>query len=99
VFFKWLKIFDTFPEGLALIKGGEIVYANESLTKMLELHDYVHEDDPLRNDLRSYLRNTKLTKLDKEIMKKISVWDFIEGNSSGAAFELDYNEEDGVPTK
>lgn len=46
VFFKWLRIFDTFPEGMALIRGGEIVYANESLSKLLELHEYVHEDDP-----------------------------------------------------
>lgn len=66
---------------------------------MLELHEYVHEDDPSRSDLRTLLRNTKLTKLDKEIMKKISVWDFLEGNSNGAAFELDYYDEDGVPQK
>jgi PAS domain-containing protein len=69
VFFKWLRIFDTFPEGLALIRGGEIIYANESLTNMLELHEYVHEDDPTRSELRSILKNTKLTKLDLEIMK------------------------------
>jgi hypothetical protein len=46
VFFKWLRIFDTFPEGMALIRDGEIVYANESLSKLLELHEYVIEDDP-----------------------------------------------------
>ncbi len=80
VFFRWLKIFDTFPEGLALIKGGEIVYANESLINMLELHEYVTEDDPSKTELRNLLQCTMLTKLDKEIMKQSSVWDFIESN-------------------
>lgn len=97
MFFKWLKIFDTFPEGLALIRGGEIVYANESLSKLLELHEYVYEDDYTKADLREYMRSTMLTKLDREIMKKISVWDFLEGNINGGAFELDYNHEEGVP--
>jgi hypothetical protein len=31
---------------MALIRDGEIVYANESLSKLLELHEYVIEDDP-----------------------------------------------------
>jgi len=51
VFFKWLKIFDTFPEGLMLVRGNDIVYANESLSKLLELHEYVHEDDHFKADL------------------------------------------------
>lgn len=66
---------------------------------MLELHEYVHEDDPTRSELRSILKNTKLTKLDLEIMKKTSVWDFIESNSSGAAYELNFFDEEGVPHK
>jgi hypothetical protein len=66
---------------------------------MLELHEYVHEDDPTRSELRSILKNTKLTKLDLEIMKKTSVWDFIESNSTGAAYELNFFDEEGVPHK
>lgn len=66
---------------------------------MLELHEYVHEDDPTRSELRSILKNTRLTKLDLEIMKKTSVWDFIESNSTGAAFELNFFDEEGVPQK
>jgi len=27
-FFRWLKIFETFPEGLALVRNGSILYAN-----------------------------------------------------------------------
>ena len=67
MFYKWLKIFDTFPEGLMLVRGNEIVYANESLGKLLELHEYVYEDDHSKMDLRDYLQETKLTKLDREI--------------------------------
>lgn len=66
---------------------------------MLELHEYVTEDDPTKTELRNLLQCTMLTKLDKEIMKQSSVWDFIESNQNGAAFELDYNFEDGVPNK
>lgn len=99
VFFKWLRIFDTFPEGMALIRGGEIVYANESLSKLLELHEYVHEDDPQRVELKGFLKETRLTKLDREIMKKSTVWDFLESNANGGAYELEYDDEDGVPLK
>ena len=69
VFFKWLKIFDTFPEGLMLVRGNDIVYANESLSKLLELHEYVHEDDHFKAELMGYLKETMVTKLDREIMK------------------------------
>jgi len=44
-FYRWLKIFDTFPEGLALIKGGDILYSNHSLVKMFELKDYNQDSD------------------------------------------------------
>lgn len=99
MFFKWLRIFDTFPEGLALIRGGDIVYANDSLTTMLELNDYAPEDDPTRGTLRTLLRNTKITKLDREIMKKQTVWDFLESNSNGAAYELAYDDADAIATR
>ena len=56
---------------------------------MLELQNYDIEDDYSKNVLKDHLINTKLTKLDKEILKKISVWDFIEGKTKGGAYELD----------
>lgn len=34
---KWLKIFETFPEGIALIRNNYILYANQSLRYILEL--------------------------------------------------------------
>ena len=37
-FYKWLKIFETFPEGIALIRNNYILYANKSLKNILEIH-------------------------------------------------------------
>ena len=37
-FYKWLKIFETFPEGIALIRNNYILYANKSLKSILEIH-------------------------------------------------------------
>jgi PAS domain-containing protein len=45
-FYRWLRIFETFPEGLALIRGGQIIYANNSLTQMFELNGYESSRDP-----------------------------------------------------
>lgn len=54
-FYRWLKIFDTFPEGLALIKGGDIVYSNLSLFKMFKLNDKKTTDFQSYDHLRSEL--------------------------------------------
>jgi PAS domain-containing protein len=36
-FTRWLKIFDTFPEGMAIVKDdGSIMYSNKSLARLLE---------------------------------------------------------------
>lgn len=37
-FYKWLKIFETFPEGIALVRNNYILYANKSLRSVLEIH-------------------------------------------------------------
>lgn len=37
-FYKWLKIFETFPEGIALIRNNYILYSNKSLKSILEIH-------------------------------------------------------------
>jgi hypothetical protein len=36
-FYRWLKIFETFPEGIALIRNNYIIYANRSLKHILEI--------------------------------------------------------------
>ena len=36
-FNRWLQIFDTFPEGMAIVKDdGDIMYSNKSLAKLLD---------------------------------------------------------------
>ena len=36
-FYRWLSIFDTFPEGMAIVKDdGTILYSNDSLAKLFE---------------------------------------------------------------
>ena len=73
-----------------LVRGNDIVYANESLSKLLELHEYVYEDDHFKTSLQSYLKDTVVTKLDREMLKQISIWDFLDSNMNGGAFELNY---------
>jgi hypothetical protein len=63
------------------------------LSKLLELHEYVHEDDPQKTELKEYLKSTRLTKLDREIIKKTTVWDFLSSNANGGAYELEYDDE------
>lgn len=36
-FYKWLKIFETFPEGIALVRNNYILYSNRSLKNILEI--------------------------------------------------------------
>ena len=45
-FYRWLKIFETFPEGLALVRRGQILYANRSFSGMFEMGDYDSTKDP-----------------------------------------------------
>lgn len=39
-FHRWLKVFDTFPEGFALVKGADIVYSNHAFPRLMEIKDY-----------------------------------------------------------
>ena len=45
-FYRWLKIFETFPEGLALLRKGQILYANRSFSGMFEMQTYDSNKDP-----------------------------------------------------
>lgn len=63
-FHRWLKIFDTFPEGLMLVRGSDVVYANHSISKLLEIKNYSLDGDPFFETLRKSLRETKVQKLD-----------------------------------
>ena len=45
-FYRWLKIFETFPEGLALVRRNQILYANRSFSGMFEYSEYDSAKDP-----------------------------------------------------
>jgi len=58
-FHRWMKIFETFPEGIALIRGGYVLYANKALKYILNIginRDY--QDDPIYELLKDDLRTT-----------------------------------------
>lgn len=56
-FHRWMKIFETFPEGIALIRGGSLLYANRALKQILDVGlDRTRGDDPALDALRAELR-------------------------------------------
>ena len=90
-FHRWLKVFDTFPEGFALVRGGDLVYSNHALPKLMEINNYQFEKDPFFDCLKKNLQKIKITKLGKDLSSKEQVfWDFLNGNESGAAFSFQY---------
>lgn len=71
-----------------MIKGGDILYSNHSLIKMLEIKNYNQESDQFFDNLRKQLRAIKVSKLGKDLSKEISVWDFLESKETGAVFQI-----------
>ena len=59
-FHRWLKIFETFPEGVALIRNGAILYANNSLKHILEVYEYAGKEDPKNEKLKKALSETQI---------------------------------------
>ena len=56
-FHRWMKIFETFPEGIALVRNDYILYANRAIKHILNCGtERTVEDDPLyellKNDLK-----------------------------------------------
>ena len=65
-FYRWLKIFETFPEGLALIRRQQILYANRSFSSMFEMQDYESVKDPYNEKLHQMLATTEVNRLGKD---------------------------------
>ena len=60
-FHRWMKIFETFPEGIALIRNNYVLYANRSLKFILNVGvSRSHEEDPLYELLRADLKTTNV---------------------------------------
>lgn len=61
-FHRWMKIFETFPEGIALIRNSYILYANKSLKYILNVAiERSNDDDPLYELLKGDLRQAVVT--------------------------------------
>ncbi len=60
-FHRWMKIFETFPEGIALIRNNYVLYANRSLKFILNVGvSRTNEEDPLYELLRADLKATNV---------------------------------------
>lgn len=98
-FHRWMKIFETFPEGIALVRGGYVLYANKALKFILNIGiERTYEDDPIYEYLRNDLKNSvveqwvksqaELKRMGLEKPKQMSVWQFLINNEKGAIFQL-----------
>ena len=58
-FHRWMKIFETFPEGIALIRNNYILYANRALHYILNvgINRTQAEDDPFYELLKADLKD------------------------------------------
>ena len=99
-FHRWMKIFETFPEGIALIRNNYILYANRALKYILNIgiNRVNGEDDPLyellKNDLKSavvqqwFKSQADMKRMGLTQPKQMSVWHFLMHNEKGAIFQL-----------
>ena len=88
-FYRWLKIFETFPEGLALIRRGQILYANRSFSGMFEMNDYEGAKDPYNDKLHNMLQTTEVQRLGKEEdTYTTTAWNFLDHVEKGAPFSF-----------
>lgn len=91
-FHRWLKIFETFPEGIALIRNNYILYTNKSFKHILEINDLPnHKEDHKNSFLRKRLVETKIIpyiSLDMTKGQATNIWQFLMKNEKGQTFEL-----------
>lgn len=68
-FHRWMKIFETFPEGIALVRNNYILYANRALhyTLNVGIHRTEPEDDPLYELLKNDLKCTAVQQWVKSV--------------------------------
>lgn len=98
-FHRWMKIFETFPEGIALIRNSYILYANRALKYILNAGiERSADDDPLYDLLKGDLKvsvvqqwvknKADLKKAGLEQPREFTVWNFLMHNEKGAIFRL-----------
>ena len=103
-FYKWLKIFETFPEGIALVRNNYILYSNKALKSILEIQTDVLTNaspDKNKNDLlKRQLMETKVIPYTSSQGKakkgatsnpsSSNIWQFLARNERGSTFELPF---------
>lgn len=91
-FAKWLKIFDTFPEGLALVKEGNIEFSNRSMYSLLGGDP--NEMDAQYDILTNQLQTTEVTRLGTQEYIT-TAWDFItKQEDKGGPFKVKSTKKD-----
>jgi len=98
-FHRWMKIFETFPEGIALIRNNYILCGNKALQYILNVGiNRTSEEDPLYNMLKSDLKESivqqwvknphdlKKKSGEEAEPKRMSIWQFLMNNEKGAIF-------------
>ena len=98
-FHRWMKVFETFPEGICLVRNNYILYSNRALKYILNVGiNRTNDEDPLYEHLRNDLRIScvhqwvksaaDLKKQGLKQAKEMSVWQFMMQNEKGAIFQL-----------
>jgi hypothetical protein len=96
-FHRWMKVFETFPEGICLVRNNYILYSNRSLKYILNVGiNRTADEDPLYESLRNDLKvscvhqwvksSNDLKKHGQKAPKEMSVWQFMMNNEKGAIF-------------
>lgn len=99
-FHRWMKIFETFPEGIALIRNNYILCGNKALQYILNVGiNRTAEEDPFYNLLKEDMKTAIVRQWIKspsdlkknpesEQGKEMSIWEFLINNEKGAIFQL-----------
>ena len=96
-FHRWMKIFETFPEGIALIRNNYILCGNKALSYILNVGmNRTTDEDPLYNMLKVDMKNAIVKqwvknpkdKKDAAEPQEMSIWQFLMNNEKGAIFQL-----------
>lgn len=96
-FHRWMKIFETFPEGIALVRNNYILCSNRALSFILNVGtERSQEDDPLYALLQQDLEKTMVKHWVKnsneqkktDDAKEMSIWQFLTNKERGAIFQL-----------
>lgn len=89
LFKRWLKVFETFPEGLAFVRNGQILYANDSIADLLRLETKLSDENASYYDLKKQMKRTQMTRTGGKDQYKTTAWSFLKNTEDkGGPFRL-----------